>query len=217
MRRIPQTVQGLVASIFLLGLVGTSGVYLWTLFNSSWKGPDHELPIYSQLPDFTLTNQMGQVVTLATLHGHPWVVDVIFTRCAGPCPKMSAQMSRLQAALPRDAKARLISLTADPEHDTPAVLQRYSDRFAGQPARWLFLTGDRKQIELVAVQGLKLVTLEASEEAQKQGEDLFIHSTKLVLIDQTGQVRGYYDGTAPESQKRVLHDLAALLKQSDSI
>src|SRR5438477_11578545 len=81
------------------------------------------LPVYGQIADFSLTNQNGQAVSLASLHGHVWVADVIFTRCAGPCLKMSRQMKDLQAALPPNSHARLVTLTTDPDFDTTSVLR----------------------------------------------------------------------------------------------
>lgn len=172
--------------------------------------------MYSQVPDFTLTNQVGQVITLANLRGQPWVADVIFTRCAGPCPKLSSQMSRLQTALTGKARVQLVSLTADPQHDTPQVLERYGQRYSNESRHWWFLTGDRSQIQRVAVQGLKLAAGESTTAVTQPGEDLFIHSTKLVLIDRAGQVRGYYDGTEPDTQDRILKDLAVLAREKHS-
>src|SRR5207237_3552270 len=104
------------------------------------------LPVYGQIYDFTLTNQLGQKVTLADLNGHVWVADVIFTRCAGPCLKMSRQMKELQDTLLPTSGARLVSLTTDPLYDTPPVLKNYAQRFGADPSRWLFLTGSRQEV-----------------------------------------------------------------------
>ena len=77
------------------------------------------LPVLGHVADFTLTNQDGQVTTLADLTNHVWVADIIFTRCAGPCPIMTAQMKSLQDALPPASRAKLVTLTTDPDYDTP--------------------------------------------------------------------------------------------------
>lgn len=79
------------------------------------------LPVYGSVADFTLTNQDGAPVSLADLRGHVWVANVIFTRCPGPCLKMTRQMKELQQALAQDSQARLVSLTTDPDFDKPAV------------------------------------------------------------------------------------------------
>src|SRR2546422_11578573 len=104
------------------------------------------LPVYGQVADFTLTNQNGRVVTLADLRGKVWVADIIFTRCPGPCLKMTRQMSELQAALPANAPVELVSLTADPAYDTPEVLKRYGERFGATPDRWQLLTGKKTDL-----------------------------------------------------------------------
>ncbi len=87
------------------------------------------LPVIGQIADFTLTNQNGQVTTLADLSNRVWVADIIFTRCAGPCPRMTAQMRSLQDLLPHDSEAKLVTLTTDPENDTPSILKKYARPF----------------------------------------------------------------------------------------
>src|SRR5215471_5343690 len=94
------------------------------------------LPVYGQVTDFTLTNQAGHAVSLADLRGHVWVADIIFTRCAGPCLKMSRLMKELQDVLPPSSNVRLVSLTTDPDYDTPPVLKAYAQRFGANPGRW---------------------------------------------------------------------------------
>src|SRR5947208_12057667 len=87
------------------------------------------LPRLNQVQSFTLTNELGQVVTSRDLLGKVWVGDIIFTRCGGPCPKMTEEMSKLQKALPPDPALAFVTLTTDPGHDTPPVLKKYDDRF----------------------------------------------------------------------------------------
>jgi protein SCO1 len=81
------------------------------------------LPILGQMPDFSLTNQDNQNVTLASLRGNVWIADVIFTRCAGQCPIMSAHMQSIQDELPAGQPIKLVSFTTDPAFDTPSVLK----------------------------------------------------------------------------------------------
>jgi len=93
------------------------------------------LPVYGQVADFVLTNQAGAAVSLLDLRGHVWVADIIFTRCAGPCLKMSRQMKAFQDALPASSQAKIVSLTTDPDFDTPPVLAQYAHRFAADTNR----------------------------------------------------------------------------------
>ena len=160
------------------------------------------LPVIGQVADFALTNQNGRAISLADLRGRPWVADIIFTRCAGPCLKMSRQMSELQHALPAGSTVKLISLTTDPEFDTPAVLKTYSERFGANPSRWWFLTGTKKQIAALAVDSLKLSAIEKKPEERQSPVDLFIHSTIFVIVDKHGQLRGVYESTGEDVDPR---------------
>lgn len=151
------------------------------------------LPVYGQVAEFTLTNQDGAAVSLANLRGHVWVADIIFTRCAGPCLRMSRQMMELQKALPATSQVKLVTLTTDPEFDTPEVLKKYSARFDADLQRWMLLTGTKKQIAAVAVDSLKFTAIEKKPEERETPQDLFVHSTIFVLVDKLGQLRGVFD------------------------
>src|SRR5580693_3092358 len=100
------------------------------------KNQQSALPVYGQVPDFILTNQDSQVTALAEFTNHVWVADIIFTRCAGPCPRMTGQMRSLQNLLPPDSNVRLVTLTTDPDFDSPEVLKRYGERFNADFNRW---------------------------------------------------------------------------------
>jgi protein SCO1/2 len=151
------------------------------------------LPDIGRIAAFTLTNQAGQTVTLADLRGKVWVADIIFSRCAGPCPRMTRQMASLQAALPPTSTARLVTLTTDPEFDTPEVLAKYAARFNANPDRWQFLTGTKKEIAALAVDSLKLTAVEVQPEERTNTEDLFIHSTIFVVVDKQARLRGSFE------------------------
>ena len=73
------------------------------------------------------------------------MADIIFTRCAGPCPRMTGQMKSLQNVCRPDSNARLVTLTTDPDFDSPAVLKKYGDRFGADFNRWTFLTGTKRK------------------------------------------------------------------------
>jgi len=152
------------------------------------------LPTIGQISSFTLTNQTGHPITLADLRGKVWVADIIFSRCAGPCPRMTRQMGALQAVLPKDSDARLVTLTTDPDFDTPEVLGRYAERFGADTNRWWFLTGEKKEIASLATEGLKLTGfLETKPEERLNPDDLFIHSTLFVVVDKQARLRGVFE------------------------
>jgi cytochrome oxidase Cu insertion factor (SCO1/SenC/PrrC family) len=167
------------------------------------------LPVYGQVADFTLTNQLGQPVSWQKdLRGKVWVADIIFTRCAGPCLKMTGQMKELQQALPAGGQARLVTLTTDPDYDTPKMLKAYAGRFGADGQRWLFLTGTKAQIAALAIHSLRLTAIEKKPEEREDPADLFIHSTIFVVVDKHGRLRGIFETTGegidPQLVKRDL-------------
>ena len=143
--------------------------------------------------DFTLTNQDGQPVSLAALTNHVWVADIIFTRCAGPCPRMTGQMQSLQSLLPADDPAKLVTLTTDPEFDSPVVLKKYGRRFGADFSRWTFLTGNKSEIAVLAGNSLKLGSVPVNPAERQNDVDLFIHTTIFVLVDKHAQLRGSFE------------------------
>lgn len=167
------------------------------------------LPVLSTVAEFSLTNQLGNRVSLKDLQGKIWVADIIFTRCAGPCLRMSRQMQQIQSILGSLKDVQLVSLTTDPDYDSPSVLKKYGERFEANPMRWWFLTGTRKEIAGLATDSLKLTALEKPPQEQQNSADLFIHSTFLVVVDKQARLRalietGGEDTSPQQVQKQVL-------------
>jgi len=125
------------------GLLGLALLISFFQIHRSSQLP--QLPVLGSIAAFTLTNQDGQITTLADFSNHVWVADIVFTRCAGPCPRMTGQMKLLQNFLPSASTAKLVTLTTDPENDSPAVLKKYGQRFDVDFNRWTFLTGTKKR------------------------------------------------------------------------
>jgi protein SCO1/2 len=174
----------------LLSLLGLT--YLISLVQLS-RVHQHTLRVLGQVADFTLTNQDEKITTLADLTNHVWVADIIFTRCAGPCPRMTAQMKSLQDHLPKDSDAKLVTLTTDPGFDSPAVLKKYGERFGADFNRWMFLTGTKSEIGALAANSLKLSAVPVKPEDRKNPADLFIHTTIFVLVDKHAQLRDVFE------------------------
>ena len=162
------------------------------------------LPNYYPLPDFSLTDQTGKPVTLHDLAGKVWVADFIFTNCGGTCPLMTEKMRKLQEALPQNI--HLVSFTVDPTRDTPRVLAAYAEEHSADRNRWLFLTGDKEALYNICMKGFKL-PLDA--EGGTPAEPI-AHSTRFVLVDKQGEIRGYYSGTEEEELKRLAADAKKL-------
>lgn len=195
----------ILAMLCLVGLLSVAGL----------KSGRRALPVYGRIADFTLTNQDGQVTTLADLTNHVWIADVIFTRCAGPCPRMTAQMKSLQDALPPDSGARLVTLTTDPNYDSPKILKRYGERFGANFRRWIFLTGTENAIAGLAAGSLKLGSTPIASADQKDPVDLFIHTTIFVVVDKQARMRGIFQtgGQNVDWQNTVRPNLLAAVRQ----
>jgi protein SCO1/2 len=203
-RRFPWTVGiGLLLLILSLSLA--------FLLAKAQSRVEHResLPVLAPVADFSLTNQNNAPVSLADLRGRVWIADIIFTRCGGPCPRMTRQMKELQDALVAGSQTKLVTLTTDPENDTTAVLNTYAARNGADPARWMFLTGTKKQLNNLAVDSLKLSAVEKKPEERVTPEDLWVHSTIFVLVDKHAQLRGIYqtggeDVSWPAEKKKLL-------------
>jgi cytochrome oxidase Cu insertion factor (SCO1/SenC/PrrC family) len=184
--RLPQT---LWLGVFLLaGFLALA--YLLSL--AEFK-KQHALPVIGAVADFTLTNQDGNVTTLADLTNRVWVADIIFTRCAGPCPIITGYMKSLEDALPQTSAGRLVTLTTDPDFDTPSVMKRYGERFGADFSRWMFLTGTKAEIAALGSGSLKLSAVPVPVAAQTNAADLFIHTTIFVAVDKHAQLRGIFE------------------------
>ena len=208
--RTPRPAWPLLGGLALVVLTVLAGLVLAAL--RSREAPGQALPIYGQVADFTLTNQNGRTASLADLRGRVWVADIIFTRCAGPCPKMTRQMKEIQDSLPSDSQAKLVTLTTDPGFDTPPVLKAYADRFGADPARWMFLTGAKPEIARLAIDSLKLTAVAKPPAERESSQDLFVHSTIFVVADKEARLRGVFEttGEGVDPQKAKARILAVV-------
>jgi protein SCO1 len=170
------------------------------------------LLIYGQVENFSLTNQNNETVSLEKLRGQIWIADVIFTRCPLQCIRMTKRMHELQEVLPSEIK--FVSVTADPGFDRPDILKNYANEYGADQSRWLFLTGLKTEINRLVVESLKLVIYEKKPEEREVPADLFLHSTRFVLVDQQGRVRGWFDGENAESKPEIVHAVKTLLRET---
>ncbi len=161
------------------------------------------------IPDFKLTNQRKEAVTAEIFEGKISVVDFFFTSCPNICPKMSDQLYRFQESLKGETGIQIVSFTVDPANDTPDVLAKYAREYQANQEQWTFLTGEKEALYRMARCGFILPV----EDGDGSPED-FIHSEKLILVDQQGRIRGYYDGTSREDVDRLILETRILLKDA---
>jgi len=163
---------------------------------------------YWSLPEFQLIERSARTVSLAELRGKVWVADFFYTTCPGPCPMLTSRLSEVHKGVRGFDDVRLVSISTDPAKDTPQVLQQYAEKF-GADERWLFVTGEKAAIYDLANKGFKLGVTEEGGTPQEP----ITHSTKLALVDRTGTVRGFYEGTLPQEAERLLADIARLREE----
>lgn len=166
------------------------------------------LPVLGEVPQFQLTSHQGNSIRRADLDGSVWVADFFFTSCAGPCPKMTAQMQRVQKAFAQETDVKLVSFTVDPETDTASLLAEYAKGWDAIEGKWFFVTGEKKALYTLARQGFK-VTAQPGD----GGPHDFIHSTRFILVDRKGRIRGYYDGTEKASLNRLIAHIRLLMSE----
>jgi protein SCO1/2 len=163
--------------------------------------PKPPLPVFGQVPAFQLVDERGGPYTEGSLQGHTTIVDFIFTRCPSSCPRLTARMGEIQGRLAKDGSGvHLASFSVDPENDTPAVLAKYAAKAGADLDRWTFVTGPVDAIIKTVVQGFKV---SAAKVARGADDYDVTHGDWMVLVDRTGQIRGYY-GLEDGSDVRTL-------------
>lgn len=179
------------------------------------------LPVYYQVPEFSLTNEFGKPFGSKELQGKYYIANFMFTSCPTTCPALMAKMDLVQKRIRGlGTKAAIVTFTVDPEVDTVEVLYKYARKRHSNPFIWNYLTGSKADLEKIVIDGFK-VPMGKKEPIEKQVAEekvtLFdiAHSEKLVLVDDKGQIRGYY-GTERVEMDKMMIDLGLLVNNSFS-
>jgi cytochrome oxidase Cu insertion factor (SCO1/SenC/PrrC family) len=206
--RRPASASAIAWKAILLGIP----LVIATVFFFIWRDQVNHLAnrtidSLGTVPPFQLVDQDGQPFGSAQLSGKIWIADFVYTSCPGPCPMISSRMSELQKPLER-SDVHLVSISVDPEHDTPAVLRGYAEKLHAQRHRWDFLTGSKAAIYDLSRNGFKLAIDDGSQEMGTP-----VHSTRMALVDRHGTIRGYYDATAVDAITKLLADTNHILRE----
>lgn len=199
--------------MFLKGF-GNNEYVLPVFFEKGIDNPFRECPVTDTtqhyIPEFSFANQNGQMVGSQDMQGKVTIVDFFFTSCPSICPVMSKEMERVNDMFREEDRVKILSISIDPEYDTPKILQEYANDHGAQAGKWDFLSGDKLETYQLARCGFVLPTIDGMGVP-----DDFVHSDKFVLIDEQGRIRGYYSGTNREDVDLLLLETKILLYGKD--
>lgn len=175
---------------------------------SACRAPEPELLL--ELPDFTMSAVEEKRVApfgRSQLLGRVWIADFIFTNCGGPCPLLSDRLSKLGRELPREIG--LLTISVDPDADTPERLREYAAAFGAEYGRWLFLRGPMEDTYRLLYAGFRQPV---SVDPKAPAAARVTHSTRFVLIDRQARIRGFYEGMSDGDNAAVARDARRLLE-----
>lgn len=187
--------------------------YVDSVIITTKNGKQSTDTIWHRLSDFSLANQSGKKVSWDDMKGKIVIADFFFTHCPTICVPMARNMKRLQESITNAQRVgdntnpyvQFLSFSIDPERDSVSRLKYWADRFQINPDQWWLLTGDKKTIYDFALKEVRLGMIDGN------GVDSnFAHSDKLVLIDSSRNVRGYYDGLDSVALAKLSNDLVLL-------
>ncbi|HXA00379.1 MAG TPA: SCO family protein [Cytophagaceae bacterium] len=176
--------------------------------DSVYENGKYKVTSYHVIPDYTLIDQNGKAFKGKSLKGNIYIADFFFTSCPGTCPKMTNQLKRVQEAYASSPDIKIVSYTVDPGHDSVEVLKNFAKKNDAIPGKWFFVTGAKDSIYNLAQTGYYI---SAGEE--RTSSEAFLHSTKLILVDKEGRIRGYYDGIVQSEVDRLITEIKVLLHE----
>ena len=128
-----------------------------------------------------------------SLKGKIWLTNFFFTRCQSTCPPMTKKISQLQKKLSDLKNVKQLSISMDPEHDNSELLKNFASQYQADAEKWHFLTGKKEEVIRICKDIFNLPA----------GSNPDLHSTRIVLVDQNGKIRGYYDSLDDNSMKNL--------------
>jgi protein SCO1/2 len=202
-------------TLFLISFfILLSAVFMTYTYNLT-KDRKPTLPTFGNpghhVQDFSFTNQEGSIISQKDVQGKVYVVSYFFATCRGICPKMNEHLTKVYEAYKGNPKVLILSHTVDPKRDSFQALKAYSTRFDADPKQWMFLTGDKKALYNMA-RGSYLISALDDTAGVSIDKD-FIHDNHYVLVDQSGHLRGFYDGLKVEEVNKLIGDIDILLKE----
>ena len=177
-------------------------------FTPQWLSLQEAGTIHS-IPDFSFTNQLGQIVTKKTFDNKITVVDFFFTTCPGICKKLTSSLLKIQNEFKNDDDIALLSHSVTPEKDSVAILKKYADENGVIPGKWHLVTGNKNDIYSIA----RTAYFADEDMGWKQDSTAFLHTENILLIDKRHHIRGVYKGTIPGEVENLIADIKKLQKE----
>lgn len=215
----PWTIWALIAVIAFGGVVGTQ--LLFKRIVPEVANQAKRLPYLTRLEkDLEAVDSSGRNVRLSQLDGKVFLIAWVYTTCPRGCAEVVAKMKAMNDKFGDDPRFHLVSVSLNPDHDTPEQLTRFREAHGLTAPNWLFLTGDAEALRYYMTGQVKFHAVRDIPAAERLSpEDLFEHDTRVALIDAQGHVREYYDVTAPDPginrlvMQKLEHDVAAVLDE----
>lgn len=197
----------------MLGVIAIAIAVLVYAYVSREKDP--KLQDLGTVPAFSLTDEYGQTFTEDGLRGHPTIVSFVFTRCDSICPTIAGQVAKMQehTADPQGAAIKLVTISVDPEYDTPERLLAYAHRFHADSSRWKFLTGPKQAIESL-VTGVFFINMDRTG-TSKGGVPKIAHQGVFLLVDGNLKIRGIYHSENIQELDNLEHHARFLARTED--
>lgn len=199
--------------ILSLVICGVVILWAWKTYREKESATPNSISLQLPLSDFSLVNQFGKNVTRNDLQGTLFVADFIFTSCAGACPIMTTKMLELSTMFTYEDGIRFVSFSVDPETDTPEVLKQYAESYGiNDSAKWIFLTGEKKEIVRLVKNDFKLSLLDSGG----TDEEMIIHSQHFVLLNERAEIVGYFDSEEESKMKELYFTIRNLLQKKNN-
>jgi len=204
--------KGRVANTLVIAVILFLSVGGYYLLKWYMPTPPKPLPQLWSVTPFKFVSQTGDTISSDLLKGHVYVADFIFTNCEGTCPNLSRHFMEIQNAYKEDTRVKLLSFSVDPDRDSIGALKEYSKRYNATEGKWFFMTGAKKDLADLFMNGFKVPVDMDHLDAKGQ----ITHSEKVMLVDGDGMVRKYYDGTVDNNIDSLINNIEYLIKSQGS-
>lgn len=196
--------------------------FSYPIYRSMNRELPPELPKLFKVPEFNLTNEFGKPFGSKNLKGRFYVASFMFTSCPTTCPGLVERLKKVQKRVRGlGQKIAILSISVDPDWDTPEVLYKYSRKHKSNPYIWSFLTGSRAELRSLLIDGFKVPMGDKEEVVGSVGTEKvtlmdIVHTEKVIVVDDKGFARGFYT-TDKNGMNKMMIDIGLLVNKNINI